>query len=106
MPARKIAERLISATTNREREKILSKTLRTGDLEIAHELKNICYEVWTSEPKKAQKTASVLQNLVKINPHQEIAALAFWVAGISELTKGKFEKTVEQLDKSAEVFRK
>jgi len=106
MPSRKIAERLISAGTSREREKILSNAARTDDLEIAHELKNICYEVWTSEPKKAQKTASVLQHLSKINDHQEIAALAYWVAGIAELTKGKFEKTVENLDKSAEIFRK
>lgn len=106
MPSRKIAERLISAETSREREKILSNAARAGDLEIAHELKTICYEVWTSEPKKAQKTATVLQNLVKINPHQEIAALAFWVAGIAALTKGKFEKTVENLDQSAEIFRK
>ncbi|HVE59248.1 MAG TPA: CHAT domain-containing protein [Pyrinomonadaceae bacterium] len=106
MPSRKIAERLISAKTSREREKILSNAVRSGDLEIAHELKNICYEVWTSEPKKAQKTASVLLHLCRINPHREIAALAFWVAGIAELTRGKFEKTVENLDRSAEIFRK
>jgi len=106
MPSRKIAERLISAKTTREREKILSKEARANDLKIAHELKNICYEIWSSEPKKAQQTASALQNLVKINPHQEIAALAFWVLGIAELTKGNFEKTVENLDQSAKIFRK
>ncbi len=106
MPSRKIAERLISIKTNREREQVLSKTARANDLKIAHELKNICYEVWTSDPKKAQKTSAVLQNLVKINPHREITALAFWVLGIAELTKGNFEKTVENLDKSAEIFRK
>lgn len=106
MPKQNIALKLISVKTKREREKILSKTARKDDLKIAHDLKNICYEVWTSEPAKAQKTASVLQNLMEINPHDEIKALAFWVAGIAELTKGKLEKTIENLDKSAEIFRK
>ncbi|MEP6902705.1 MAG: hypothetical protein ABJA66_13215 [Actinomycetota bacterium] len=106
MPLRKIADRLISAKNKRERERILSKTARRNDLEIAHSLKNICYEVWTSEPAKAQKAALALQNLVGIDPHEEIKALAFWVAGIAELTKGKLEKTIENLDKSAEIFQK
>lgn len=106
MTKQNIALKLISVKTKREREKILSKTARKDDLKIAHDLKNICYEVWTSEPAKAQKTASVLQNLMEINPHDEIKALAFWVAGIAELTKGKLEKTIENLDKSAEIFRK
>jgi CHAT domain-containing protein len=106
MPSREIADKLISAKTKRERERILLKTARTDDLEIAHSLKNICYEVWTSEPIKTQKTALALQNLITINPHEEIKALAFWVAGIAELTKGKLEKAVENLDNSAAVFQK
>ncbi len=106
MPSRRIAEKLILARTKRERDSILSKTARKNDVEIARRLKDICYEVWTSEPTKAQKTALALQNLIKINPHDEIKALAFWVAGIAELTKGKFEKAVENLDKSSEIFRK
>jgi tetratricopeptide (TPR) repeat protein len=106
MLSRKIADRLISAKTTREREKILSKTARENDLEIAHELKNICYEVWTSEPAKAQKTARALENLSKINPHAEIEALTFWVAGIAELTRGRLENAISNLDRSAAVFRK
>lgn len=106
MSSRKIAERLTSARTKRERGKILSKTAQISHLEIAHELKNICYEVWTSQPTKAQKTALALENLSKINPNEEIEALAFWVAGIAELTKGKLESSIKNLDKSAEVFKK
>ncbi len=106
MPSRRVAEKLISAKTKGERESILSKTARKNDLEIARRLKDICYEVWTSEPTKAKKTASVLQHLIKTNPHDEIKALAFWVAGIAELTKGKLEKAIENLDRSAEIFQK
>ena len=106
MPSRKTADKLIAAKTKREREKILKTTAPENYLEIAHELKNICYEVWTSEPAKTQKTAAALETLSKINPHREIEALAFWVAGIAELTKGKLENSIANLDKSAAIFRK
>lgn len=105
MPSRKIAEKLILAKTKRERERILSKEPRENDLELAHELKNICYEVWTSAPVKAQKTALALANLSQINPNQEIRALAFWTAGIAALTRGKLENSIENLDRSAAAFR-
>ena len=96
MPLRTLTNRLISAKTKRERENILLKTPRKFDLEIAHNLKNICYEVWTSEPAIAQKAASALQNLLAINSHKEIEALAFWVAGIAELTRGKLENSIDK----------
>lgn len=105
MSSRKIAERLISAATKREREKILSKTAGEKHLEIAHELKNICYEVWTSAPKKAQKTAVVLQNIAEKSADRKIEALAFWTAGIAELTRGKLENSIADLDRSAALFR-
>jgi CHAT domain-containing protein len=106
MSSRKIADRLTSSRTGREREKILSKTAPEKHLEIAHELKNICYEVWTTAPTKAQKTARALENLAKKSAHPEIAALTFWVAGIAELTRGKLENSIAKLDQSAAIFRK
>jgi hypothetical protein len=106
MSSRKIADRLIASKTRRDREMILTKTAPEKYLEIAHELKNICYEVWTSEPTKAQKTALALEQIAKKSPHPEIEALAFWVAGIAELTRGKLENSIANLDQSAAVFRK
>ncbi len=106
MSSRKTAERLISAKTNRERAHILSKTAAASQLEIAHQLKNICYEVWTSAPTKAQKTALALATLARINPAPEIEALALWVAGIGALTRGRLENAVAALDRSASVFRR
>ena len=105
MSSRKIADRLISAGTSRERTQILSKTAAEKHLEIAHELKNICYEVWTSEPTKARKAARALEALSKINPHRQIRAFALWVAGIAELTRGRLEDSIARLDESAAVFR-
>ena len=106
MPSRKIAEKLISVATRRGREKILSKADRQNDLELARELKNICYEVWTAAPVKAQKAALALSSLAQLDPHPEIEAHAFWVSGIAALTGGKLEKTIENLDRSAAVFRR
>ena len=106
MPSRKIAERLISAPSRRERAKILSKTAREDDRELGHELKNICYEIWTSAPVKARKTALALADLSEVNSDEEIRALAFWTAGIADLTRGKLENSIENLDRSAAVFRR
>ncbi len=106
MPSRTIADKLILAKTKRERENILSKVPQELNLEIAHNLKNICYEVWTSEPTKAQKTALIINLLVKNDTNEEIKALALWIEGIAELTKGKLENSIVNLDKSASMFRK
>lgn len=106
MPLRKIAENLISAGNKGERKTILSKISRKNDLKLARELKNICYEFWTSAPTKTQKTALALQNLLEINPNEEISALSFWVSGIADLTCGKLESAIKNFDKSSEIFQK
>lgn len=100
-----IAEKLISTKSKSAREKIIRKISCEKGLEIAQELKNICYQVWTSTPTKAQKAARVLNEIAQINPHPEIHALAFWVTGIAELTKGKLENATVNLDNSATLFR-
>jgi CHAT domain-containing protein len=85
---------------------LLAENKNQVDAELALALKEICYESWTSEPTKAQKAAKALKSLVKINGDKEIKALCFWVAGISELTRGKIESAVENLDRAAEMFQK
>ncbi|HEX8736318.1 MAG TPA: CHAT domain-containing protein, partial [Pyrinomonadaceae bacterium] len=67
-------------------------------------LKEICYAAWTTEPVKAQKAALGLKTLVKINPREEISALSYWVSGIAELTRGRLESAVKNLDRAAELF--
>ena len=76
-----------------------------ADEKLALVLKEICYESWTTEPTKAQKTAQAIRSLLKFNPNGETKALSFWVAGISDLTRGKLESAVKNLDKSAEIFQ-
>lgn len=106
MIRRKLAEKLISAKNEFERKHLLDKNKNQADTALAVELKEICYESWTIEPTKAQKAAKALKSLLKINRDEEIEALCFWVTGISELTRGKIESAVENLDNSAERFLK
>lgn len=101
-----LAKKLVSAKSEKERQKILSKHSELADEKLALELKEICYSAWTSEPTKAQKTASAIKSLFKFNKNKEIEAYCFWLSGIAELTRGKLEKTIENLDKSAEIFKK
>ena len=101
---RKLAEKLIAAESETERKSLLVQNKKLADLPLAVVLKKICYAAWTSEPTKAQRAALVLKTLLKINPESEIEALSFWVAGIAEITKGKFDSAAKRLDCSAAVF--
>ena len=106
MLRQKLAEKLISAKSERERSALLLENKTQADEKLAIALKEICYALWTSEPTKAQNASLVLQSLIKLNPADEIKALSFWVSGISDITKGRLESAVENFDKSAETFLK
>jgi CHAT domain-containing protein/tetratricopeptide (TPR) repeat protein len=106
MLRRKLAEKLISAENEPERKHLLDENKNQADTALALALKEICYESWTTEPTKAQNAAKALKSLLKINPNEETEALCFWVTGISELTRGRLESAVENLDKSAAAFTK
>lgn len=106
MLRRKLAEKLISARNESQRKHLLDENKNQADVSLAIALKEICYESWTSEPTKAQKAAKALKSLLKINANEEIEALCFWVTGISDLTRGKLESAVENLDDSAKIFQK
>jgi tetratricopeptide (TPR) repeat protein len=108
-----LAEKLISAESETERRRLLTENNKRADVKLAFALKEICYAAWTTEPVKAQKAAQALKTLVKITPPQqqqqqqqqeEIQALSFWVSGIAELTRGRLESAVRNLDRAAEIF--
>lgn len=106
MPRRRLAEKLISARSETERRRLLRENKSQADVKLAHILKEICYEFWTTKPVKAQKAAQALKSLLKINRDEEIEALSFWVAGISELTKGNLESSIENLESASKIFQK
>ena len=99
-----LAEKLISTKTGAERKKLLSENPPEKNIELAHALKDVCYANWTSAPTKAQKSAVVLKTLEKLDKNSEIKAVSYWVSGISDLTKGKLESAVKNLDSSKKLF--
>ncbi len=106
MTLRKLAEKLISAENESHRKSLIAQNKRLADENLALVLKEICYESWTIEPTKAQKTAQAIKTLLKFNPNVETEALSFWVSGIADLTRGKLESAIKNLDKSSADFQK
>lgn len=99
-----LARKLIFTKTEAERKKLLSKNPPAENIKLAHALKDVCYVNWTSEPTRAQKSAIALKTLEKLDADREIKAVSFWVSGISDLTKGKLESAVKNLDSSGKLF--
>ena len=106
MQLRTLAEKLISAENEKQRNSLLTENKQFADEKLALVLKEICYESWTTEPTKAQKTAQAIKTLLKFNTKRETEALSFWVSGIADLTRGKLESAIKNLDKSSEIFQK
>jgi CHAT domain-containing protein/Tfp pilus assembly protein PilF len=105
MTRRTLAEKLVSAENEKERYRLLSENKNLADEKLALVLKKICYESWTIEPTKAQKTARAAKSLLKFNANPAIGALSFWVAGIADLTRGRLESAIKNLDSSSEIFQ-
>ncbi len=99
-----LAEKITAAKGAAEKIRLLTANKKLADEKLALEIKDICYAAWTSTPAKARKAASALKSLYKFNPRAEIRAILLWVSGISELTKGKLEPAIAELDKAADAF--
>lgn len=101
-----MAKGLISAANDTERKDMLAQNTRLADALLGREIRKACYAVWTVDPIKAQRAAYVMRILAKINQDVEIKAIKSWVAGISDITKAKFESAVANLDNAGERFNK
>ena len=74
------------------------------NIKFVRKLKNTCYDSWTTAPQKTLNAASAFAVLIGILPLEEVKALGSWVRGIADLTDGKFEKAVVDLDNAATIF--
>ena len=99
-----LAKRLISAANDSERKRLLAQNGQFADATLAGEIRKACYAAWTIEPVKVQRAALAIHCLAKINNNKEIQATDFWVSGISDITKAKFESAVVNLDIAAEIL--
>lgn len=95
---------LLSAETERERKKLLKQQHEIADVSLALSIKDLCYAEWTSDPTKAQKAYLALNTLQKFNPLPEIKAYCEWVAGIANITRGKLESAIDNLDGASGSF--
>ncbi len=101
-----LAKLLISAAKDPERRQLLAQHPRIADRRLADEIRKACYASWTVEPVKAQRAALALRCLTTINGTDDIAATAFWVSGISDITKARFESAIENLNNASRLFAK
>lgn len=101
-----LANRLISAANQRERDLLLIENARIADVQLARKIRETCYAVWTVEPAKAQRAALAIRSMTKIDGSEETHAIASWVSGIADITKAKFESAIKFLDNAATVFER
>lgn len=106
MNSEKLITKIIEIKDKKEHLFLLEKHRNLLSIEFARNLKNTYYDSWTKEPQKTRNAATALEILTKILPVEEINALEKWVNGIADLTEGKLEKAIINLDKSAGIFQK
>jgi tetratricopeptide (TPR) repeat protein len=104
MPRSNLAKELVAAKNATERNRLLQANRRLADEKLAILIKEICYIAWAEEPTKAQKAAAALQSLYKFDPSDETGAFFYWVSGISDITRGRLESAVDNLDRASEIF--
>lgn len=83
---------------------LFKKNKEIIDLKFARDLKDTYYGSWTTEPRKTRNAAIALSVLSKFLHEPEVPALAFWVQAIADLTEGKTQSAVENIDKASAIF--
>lgn len=101
-----ITKKLVAAKTAAERDRLLADNKRLGDEKLALAIKELCYATWAAEPTMAQKAAAALKSLYKFNHDENIRPFCLWVSGIADLTRGKLETAVSNLDDASSAFLK
>jgi CHAT domain-containing protein len=99
-----LTKKLAGAKTAAERDRLLADNMRLADEKLALALKDLCYATWTSEPTMAQRAAAALKSLYKFNPAENIRPFCLWVSGIADLTRGKLEPAIENLNTAGSAF--
>lgn len=100
-----IAKNLVAAEKASERERLLRENSDKADVDLARALKEICYAAWTNEPTLAQRASKAVRSLFKFSNNEDIRPYVFWIEGIADLTRGKLESTIKNLDQAAAEFR-
>ena len=105
MRQKKLIAKLLETDKKSEHRALFNKNSELLDLELAEKIKDTYYDSWTKEPYKTRNAAAALFVLAEMFPEDEFRALAVWVQGIADLTEGKLEKAIADLEKAAEIFQ-
>ena len=101
-----LASRLVEARSKKQRQELLLENRALADPSLARELKDECYRVWTSAPARAQRAAAALETLAEFDPSGETRGMKLWVAGIANITRGKLEDAIADLDAASKQLRR
>lgn len=99
-----LAEQLVAGDT--DPAILLAQHPLLVDVELAQQLKELCYAAWASDPVRAQRAASALQAMGRTSADTEVQALGAWTAGIAALIDGQMEQALVHLDTAASGFER
>jgi CHAT domain-containing protein/tetratricopeptide (TPR) repeat protein len=100
-----VAALLASAEDESGRAALLREHAALADAALAHTLKDICLDSWSSDPASAVRACEALRALASVNSSEEVAALRSWAEGIAALVEGRMESAVTHLDAAESRFR-
>lgn len=104
MKRAEVAALLASAEDESGRASLLREHAALADAALAHALKDICLDAWSSDPARAVRACEALRALASVNASEEVAALRSWAEGIAALVGGRMESAVAHLDEAESRF--
>lgn len=106
MDRAELAARLVEAgkIDGARRDALLENSVGALDIRLAHILKDICLDGWSSDPNRSLAAAATLRKISQLRPEPEIAALCLWSQGIEALIGGDMPGAIESLDRARAVF--
>lgn len=73
-------------------------------VELARKLREICYEVWTSEPRRVTSIVETLDAVCETYDNPEIAAHLDWTRAIGHMVDGRLDDCLASLESSDRRF--
>jgi CHAT domain-containing protein len=86
------------------RDALLEDSVGALGRQLAHSLKDICLDGWSSDPARSLAAAATLRKISQLCPEPEIKALCLWSQGIEALINADMPGAIESLDEARAGF--
>ncbi|HKV36791.1 MAG TPA: CHAT domain-containing tetratricopeptide repeat protein [Pyrinomonadaceae bacterium] len=103
MDRAELAARLVEADEP-QRNALLQDQRAALDVQLAHILKDICLDGWSSNPLRSLAASATLRTISQLQTDPELTALCHWTQGIEALIKGDMNGAIATLDEARQVF--